>query len=154
MKNVHIIDLKHINNSTQTHTHTFLPAERGSCLGVKQVVSRGQLKGLGRTQGDNSNAILPTVEQLFRYRLSHHAGGAPDVGWRVVVRTNQNLNGAILTGLNVFAEVLVLKTEKNQKYDPAICSQAHLVGRTELDWAFLNQAGAQNQDGKVCLFFC
>lgn len=40
----------------------------------------------------------------------HHAGGAPDVSWCVIVSTNQNLHRAVLTRLDVFSEVFMLIT--------------------------------------------
>lgn len=44
------------------------------------------------------------------WRSAHHAGGAPDVGWCVVVSTDQNLHRAVLTRLDVLSEVFVLTT--------------------------------------------
>lgn len=39
---------------------------------------------------------------------SHHAGGAPDVRRGAVTRSDQDLDGAVLSGLDVLGEVLVL----------------------------------------------
>lgn len=44
--------------------------------------------------------------------MAYHAGSAPDVGWRVVVGADQDLHRAVLTRLDVLAEVLVLRTRK------------------------------------------
>lgn len=40
--------------------------------------------------------------------VSHHAGSAPDVRWGAVTCSNQDLDGAVLSRLNVFGKVLVL----------------------------------------------
>lgn len=40
--------------------------------------------------------------------VSHHAGGAPDVRRGAVTSSDQNLNGAVLSRLDVLSEVLVL----------------------------------------------
>ena len=42
---------------------------------------------------------------------AYHAGHTPDVSWRTVVTTQQNLQRAVLSGLDLLAEVLVLKKE-------------------------------------------
>lgn len=43
--------------------------------------------------------------------LSHHASCAPYVGWRAVSGADEHLQGAVLPGLDVFGEVLVLKVK-------------------------------------------
>ena len=43
---------------------------------------------------------------------TNHAGSAPDVGGRTVVSADQHLHRAVLTRLDVLAEVLVLREER------------------------------------------
>lgn len=40
--------------------------------------------------------------------VSHHAGSAPDVCWGAVTCSNQDLDGAVLSRLDVFSKVLML----------------------------------------------
>lgn len=43
--------------------------------------------------------------------VSHHAGGAPDVRRGAVTRSDQDLDGAVLSRLDVLSKVLVLGNE-------------------------------------------
>lgn len=43
--------------------------------------------------------------------LSHHASGAPYVGWRAVSGADEHLQGPVLPCLDVFGKVLVLKVK-------------------------------------------
>lgn len=45
---------------------------------------------------------------------SHHAGYAPDVCRSAIVRPNQDLNRAVLAGLDVFCEMFVLEESRDE----------------------------------------
>lgn len=85
---------------------TFLTGESNSRLRVKQKVSSGQFKSLNTTEKQKSQHA--DYDGVKRRSSAHHAGGAPDVGWRVVACTNQDFYRAVLTCLDVFSEVFVL----------------------------------------------
>jgi len=57
------------------------------------------------------------VFKAARRRSSHHAGGAPDVGRRVVGSADQNLHGAVLTRLDVVSEVFVLTARRDDSLE-------------------------------------
>lgn len=46
---------------------------------------------------------------------AHHAGGAPDVSRSAVASSYQDLYGAVLSGLDVLCEVLVLGERKERE---------------------------------------
>lgn len=72
----------------------------------------------GTTKARETSKSSELAAGRLRGCSAHHAGGAPDVGRRVVVGTDQDLHRAVLTRLDVLAEVLMLmvKEEKNIFY--------------------------------------
>lgn len=52
----------------------------------------------------------------FRLCSPHHAGCAPDVSWGTVSGSYQDLNGAVLSRLDVFCKVLMLFRREKQKH--------------------------------------
>lgn len=56
---------------------------------------------------------------------SHHAGGAPDVRRGAVTRSDQDLDGAVLSRLDVLGKVLVLDNRSTR------CE-----GRDEWRWSY------------------
>ena len=67
----------------------FVPGVILSGVWLEQVISRGHLEG--------------------------HAGSGPDVCGSTVASTQQNLQGAVLAGLNVFRKVVVLIRNKKEE---------------------------------------
>ena len=50
---------------------------------------------------------------MASFRASHHAGGAPEVGWGAIVSSYQDLHRAVLTRLDVLCEVFVLENRSD-----------------------------------------
>lgn len=108
-------------NRTHRTNWTNLPHGRNSLL------TRGQtdnllwparkpavhVRGMRKTRETSKSCEL--AARRLRGCSAHHAGGAPDVGRRVVVGTDQDLHRAVLTRLDVLAEVFMLMVKGGKK---------------------------------------
>lgn len=87
-------------------------------MGFKQILPGSQLKRLYGNVRLLNKIYLGQLNINIRVDVvllgSHHAGYAPDVCRSAIVRPNQDLNRAVLAGLDVFCEMFVLEESRDE----------------------------------------